>query len=503
MKNHIRNLLLYIFMVVIPTIAISLYSAFFLLKEDELKRRAEAQWVASIHQESWDQFIGETMTSMEIISLAAVTSIDTPKKMESLLKRTHQKDSRYGGLYLLNKNGTVITGSNGFLENTNLGTNIYIQNVIKTKDTIISDNPEVMINKQKVIGLATPIIDENRKFIGILVAHLRVDYIQNVMEILTPDTKLIVVNANQEVILGMNIDSQPVTDSNNWVSWPIERLPWSIQTQIPERENTNIAIDFIRNLFVVMVTSHILFLLIKYVLLKRYTAKEKQQNEAQKLELVGTLAASTAHEIRNPLTGVKGLIQLLSEKYTEPEDQFYFQVIDTELQRINEIVSEFLILGKPTAHINEKVDIGKVIQDLQPLIISEANSHNISCTWQLPPNPIFVECSKDQMKQVLLNITKNAFESMGNGGELTVNLLTDTVSCKIEIVDTGKGISKEEIQKIFHPFYTSKDTGTGLGLVVCKRLLHSFGGTIQISSKESKGTKVEITLPLVNMDKLK
>jgi two-component system, sporulation sensor kinase D len=208
------------------------------------------------------------------------------------------------------------------------------------------------------------------------------------------------------------------------------------------------------------------------------------------------LAASTAHEIRNPLTGIKGLIQLLSEKYTNAQDQYYFSVINDEISRINEIVSEFLILGKPTAQKTETLDLRNIIKDLVPLIISEANLHNVHFQSSLPDEPVMVNCTKDQMKQVILNITKNAFESMENGGELTIKLNRLPTKCQLKIIDTGSGIPDSEIVKIFNPFYTSKDTGTGLGLVVCRRILQSSGGEIFITSKENKGTQVDIFLPL-------
>ncbi|UQX56427.1 ATP-binding protein [Cytobacillus pseudoceanisediminis] len=213
---------------------------------------------------------------------------------------------------------------------------------------------------------------------------------------------------------------------------------------------------------------------------------------------MGTLAASTAHEIRNPLTGIKGLIQLLSEKYTNTHDQYYFSVINDEISRINEIVSEFLILGKPAAQKMETLDLRNIIKELEPLIFSEANLHNVTFESAISDEPVMVECTKDQMKQVILNLTKNAFESMEGGGKLTIKLNKMHSKCQLKIADTGSGISEDEIEKIFHPFYTSKETGTGLGLVVCRRILHSFGGEIFITSKETKGTHVDIFLPIKN-----
>jgi two-component system, sporulation sensor kinase D len=212
------------------------------------------------------------------------------------------------------------------------------------------------------------------------------------------------------------------------------------------------------------------------------------------------LAASTAHEIRNPLTGIKGLIQLLSEKYQTEKDQQYFSVINQEINRINQIVSEFLILGKPTIQKREIIDIREIFLELRPLIESEAMLSNITWSHHFPSQPVHIVCSKDQMKQVILNVVKNAFESMNGGGTLLIEVSNIKDKCNIKITDSGIGIPKENLAKLFDPFYTLKESGTGLGLAVCKTIIQSFGGSIQITSEENKGTVVNIYLPL-NIEK--
>ena len=183
----------------------------------------------------------------------------------------------------------------------------------------------------------------------------------------------------------------------------------------------------------------ILFLLAQYMLLKRQTKLERQQNELQKIELVGTFAASTAHEIRNPLTGIKGLVALLKEKYKDEQDQFYFSVIEQEIERINEIVSEFLILGKPTAIIEQTYDVRTILNEVALIIQSEANLHNIVFHLHLPDHPVHIRCSKDHMKQVVLNITKNAIEAMTSNDTLTIVVKTmkHTHNCILQILEKG------------------------------------------------------------------
>ena len=226
---------------------------------------------------------------------------------------------------------------------------------------------------------------------------------------------------------------------------------------------------------------------------------EQSQIDAQKVELVGTLAASTAHEIRNPLTGIKGFIQLLQEKYKDSEDQYYFSVIDIEIQRINEIVSEFLVLGKPTAHHHAVNDLNAIILELSPLLGSEANLYNTELDLKLNKEPLYIFCTKDHIKQVLLNLVKNALEAIDKQeGKVTIAVRKFDGNAQIKVTDTGKGMPQEVQSKLFHPFFTMKDTGTGLGLVVCKRIITMYKGTISIKSVPNKGTEVTIMLPLTD-----
>lgn len=222
------------------------------------------------------------------------------------------------------------------------------------------------------------------------------------------------------------------------------------------------------------------------------------QNEVQKLELVGTLAASTAHEIRNPLTGIKGLVTLLSEKHKEEEDQFYFSIIQKEIQRINEIVSEFLILGKPTSVKQHTYDLKDIVKEVSLIIQSEANLHGIQFITVMEDKNIPIRCSKDHIKQVILNITKNAFDAMKQGDTLTIEVGARNDKAQVRITDTGIGMPEEVKKKIFDPFFTNKETGTGLGLVVCKRIMDMYDGDISITSTEGKGTVVHIFLPLAS-----
>lgn len=489
--------ILYIFIVILPTI----FGSYYLIQDrhnDNLQRKIEeAKWVASIHESYWEKFISEAVTSLEVVSMTAKTIYNNLNEMKPLLETAHKSDPRYGGIYLLDKNGLILTGSNNFLSGEYFLKADFVKEVLVTKDIVISNNQLQLRNGQTMMGLSAPVTNHNNQLIAVSVVLLRVDYIENIMRVLTPESKVYVLNAHDEALMKFNVEAEDSLDHGKWVSIPIENLPWKIKVKVDETSNTGVLLDIIQIIGTMLILTHVLFLFVLYLLLKRQAAKEKQESELQKLELVGTLAASTAHEIRNPLTGIKGLVQLLSEKYNNPDDQFYFSVIDQEIQRINEIVSEFLILGKPTAQILEVHDLSKVIKEIYPLITTEASIRNIHLSCELPEDAINVKCTKDQMKQVILNITRNAFEALQNGGTLSISLKERANQGELVILDNGSGIEEEVMEKIFIPFFTSKETGTGLGLVVCQRILHNFGGKIQLTSQVNVGTEVRITLPII------
>lgn len=498
MKLLKNSLYLYFIIVIVPTLIFSLLYTNNRIKNDNLERKNQTDWIASVHQKSWDQYISEILSSLKIISMVVQEKKNSSKDIEALLQQVDGQDPRTSGIYLLNPNGSMVASSNSILETTYFSNKPYIRNVVATKDTIIADEQEILANGQKIIGIAVPVVDKQKQLKYVLVAHLRVDYIQNVMKVLTPEAELILLNSKNKPIMSLNVEESDKRTKEDWTNHSIERLPWSFDIKMPKANTYAIVSNSIAFAAFLLILLHIAYLLMKYNMLKRQSAQEKIQNEAQKLELVGSLAAGTAHEIRNPLTGIKGLVQLLSEKYNNPEDQFYFKIINEEINRINEIASEFLILGKPTIMKTERIDLRKILFEIEPFIKSEANLNEMKYEYCLPSEAIMIECAKDQIKQVILNITKNAFESMEKNGQLTVKLVQNGQNGILEIIDTGHGIAKDELNKIFNPFYTSKETGTGLGLVVCKRIIHSFNGDISINSKKGHGTTVSITLPISN-----
>ncbi|MDF2040129.1 ATP-binding protein [Cytobacillus oceanisediminis] len=213
----------------------------------------------------------------------------------------------------------------------------------------------------------------------------------------------------------------------------------------------------------------------------------------------GQLAAGIAHEIRNPLTTVKGFIQLLKPYLIEIGKEQYAEIAIEEINRANDMIYDFLNASKPPQNKKTEIDLNKLIQEMKILFENEANIQNINLTVSLcSGNPLFYGDSK-QIKQVLINIIRNALEACeeAHATEGKVCLIVKSISQKTQIIieDNGPGMTEETLNQLFVPFYTTKEKGTGIGLSICRKIIEEHGGTINVHSNFSHGTVFKIELP--------
>ncbi|KWW11655.1 hypothetical protein AS888_01385 [Peribacillus simplex] len=223
---------------------------------------------------------------------------------------------------------------------------------------------------------------------------------------------------------------------------------------------------------------------------------QEQIRKSDTLNVVGELAAGIAHEIRNPMTALKGFIQLL-EDGVEGDFSTYFHVITSEIKRIETIITEFLVLAKPQALKIIKQDVHTILKETLELLAAQALLDNIQFDTSFEEVELPVLCEANQLKQVFINIIKNALEVMPDGG--SVRIKTSRCSGKyvcISITDQGMGISSEKLKKLGEPFYTTKDRGTGLGLMVSYKIIEEHKGYIDVESQVDQGTSFHIYLPL-------
>jgi two-component system, sporulation sensor kinase A len=235
-----------------------------------------------------------------------------------------------------------------------------------------------------------------------------------------------------------------------------------------------------------------------YVITKDITQQKRTEEllqKTEKLSLVGELAAGIAHEIRNPLTSLRGFVQLFQKEDASGARRLYYEVMLSEIDRINEITSEFLVLAKPTNETFSLSSIAKKLDHVITLFEGQAHLYNIEINKDFDESLPMVH-SQSSLKQVFINILKNAFESMPNGGAVLVQAKRMDKGVCIRFRDQGCGIPSDQLAKIGTPFYTTKETGTGLGMMVSQRIVQNHKGMMQIESEVGKGTTVEVILPM-------
>ncbi|WP_164472896.1 ATP-binding protein [Cohnella candidum] len=225
---------------------------------------------------------------------------------------------------------------------------------------------------------------------------------------------------------------------------------------------------------------------------------ERKKNEellinSEKLYVAGQLAAGIAHEIRNPLTSLKGFLQLIASG--RKNNTTYYDIMNSELDRIEEIVSELLMLSKPQVYQLSYHDVRMMMRDTVTLLETQAILHNIAIETDYGNEPLWVYGVENQVKQVFINVIKNAIEAMVDGGAIRIRLSRVNDGVFIRIHDEGPGIGEDQLAKMGQPFYTTKEKGTGLGLMVSYKIVDNHRGRIYVNSEIGKGTLFEIMLP--------
>ncbi|MCL6558767.1 MAG: PAS domain-containing protein [Firmicutes bacterium] len=220
--------------------------------------------------------------------------------------------------------------------------------------------------------------------------------------------------------------------------------------------------------------------------------------KAEKLAILGQMAAGMVHEIRNPLTVIGGFLQLLQDRLKGDSKEEYISIILAELKHVNSLISEFLQLAKPGFSKRTHCSISKIITDVIMLVESEAFMRKIEINsdtaMDIPP----ILGDSEQLKQVLLNIIKNAFDALSDGGKIFAQTSWDRHNgyVRVAIRDTGAGMDEQTLANMFDPFFTTKESGTGLGMFICKKIIDNHGGRIEVRSEPGRGTTVTVLLPL-------
>jgi PAS domain S-box-containing protein len=220
----------------------------------------------------------------------------------------------------------------------------------------------------------------------------------------------------------------------------------------------------------------------------------QQISNMERLSLVGQMAASITHEIRNPMAVVRGFVQLMQEKGLVKNEE-YTRVIMDELDRANGIIDDFLSLAQNRVVEMRETNLHTVIEQLSPLLLAEANLRGHTIHYEYHPSLSMLSLNEKEMKQLLLNLVRNGMEAMEEKGILTIQTRESADEVELRIADTGRGMAEEVRAKLFEPFFTTKPRGTGLGLAVCLSIVERHEAKIVVESKEGVGTTFIIRFP--------
>ncbi len=207
----------------------------------------------------------------------------------------------------------------------------------------------------------------------------------------------------------------------------------------------------------------------------------------ERLSLVGQMAASITHEIRNPMAVIKGFVQLLNERSPE-EQRSYFRIVLDELDRANAIINDFLSLAQNRIVEKDSSNMHDLLNDLLPLIWADANMRGQIIELRLCDEMDLLDMNSKEIKQLILNLARNGMEAMSDKGILRIETLNFKDTVQLRVIDNGVGISSEKLERLFEPFYTTKTNGTGLGLALCLSIVERHNGKIHVESTVGQGT---------------
>ncbi|MFC5702517.1 ATP-binding protein [Cohnella faecalis] len=219
---------------------------------------------------------------------------------------------------------------------------------------------------------------------------------------------------------------------------------------------------------------------------------KEEVDRMERLSLVGQMAASITHEIRNPMAVIRGFLQLLGER-SPSEQQTYFRIVMEELDRANGIINDFLSLAQNRIVQKEYGSLNEILQEVLPLIWADANMRGQIVELRMCEQVEKLELNSKEIKQLILNLARNGMEAMDDKGLLRIETLDLADTVQLRIIDNGVGIPEEKRERLFEPFFTTKTNGTGLGLSLCLSIIERHNGKIQVESLVGEGTTIIVS----------
>ena len=231
---------------------------------------------------------------------------------------------------------------------------------------------------------------------------------------------------------------------------------------------------------------------------------QQQVMRADKMITAGTIAASYAHDMRNPLAAVKGLAQALSlSDDPDPETiEKIKKLVPEQIDKLEQMINHILGFVRSQPMKNDIVDLCGIVEEVVQLLAIQANKSDVTVACNFQKEAIFVLGQSDLLSQAFTNMALNAIQAMPGGGKLTFSVSQESEQVRVRITDTGIGIPQESLSRIFTPFFTTKETGVGLGLSIVQRIVNEHGGHLRVHSEVGKGTTFEVEMEVLNAPRI-
>lgn len=272
-------------------------------------------------------------------------------------------------------------------------------------------------------------------------------------------------------------------------------MPYIFQAQLQAHEFAGEIVEIVFYFFIAA--------LVGALVEREFRARRKQQlaeiqvERSQKLSLVGQLAAGVAHEIKNPLASIKGAADILVDDRTSSDDKSEFRdILHAEVRRIDSTVSEFLTFARPRETKLEHMDISEIIRVCIRQMSTQSGKDGVSIESNIKRG-LIVNGDAEKLHQMAMNLVLNAVQASQPGSEVKISLSKHDQLARLEISDSGAGMSQENMSHAFEPFYTTKASGSGLGLAIVKSIVDSHNGEIHLKSIVDEGTAVTVSIPLL------
>lgn len=451
-----------------------------------------------------------------------------PAKMRNALVRAMKKFGFFN-VVVFDCQGNFIAEANPDFHIGHVYDSESFNKVIRSRQPAISNRIVYSGLDNAYVSFRVPLLDDNNQVKAVLVAGMPIVHIAEMINQLTDPILLrndgeyvFIIDGNlnyivhprlkeiypEEHVMGRTRGIFPDSTNNAkinelYTSINIAQANWRVVVATPMQiVYLEILKKSISQLTIIVLL--LLVIVLCYLVLKQRRAEKLaiENLQFERLNCASQMAATVAHEVRNPLTSIKGFVQLIMRKADCPPPINYLEIIVSEIDRIESLINEFQALAKPIKSAEfVPLELAKIVQSVVLLMEGQALNKKVRLNFedQLDYKWIkayYVMGDQSQLKQVFINIVRNAIEAVDENGNIDIFLSRQGVNLAVVVKDNGSGMTKEVLAKLGTPFYTTKPKGTGLGLSVCFNIISNHGGKIEVTSEVGKGTKFTILLPL-------